>query len=731
MQIEERHLTTIETRGGTLLAAIRAGDGQAICVFKSGFARDELTDVDGFTIEATRSIGSGLVVVGRAEGGVIPLPLRGGEQAPVLAQATGLFEGLNTVVAFRGVESAEVIGDWLGYYQRHHGLEAALIVDRLAPGPSSFPRALPEVDGIKRVVVLTLDVPTGHADRGAEVLPFLAPDAPGKDRMQPPEPDPWRAPFAEIVLYELLRHLWLGTARGVLNLDPSDLLPPGNVFDIAEGAPHGVAVLDGRRAYPWALRPGQAAHFRDHVCHRFDGRPSNPRWCIAPRTARPDVIWRMLRIIGVPGEKSPVLPYWRCMALRHPTENVAEIVPKAALVEEAGLRALVAGFGGPEARRPPAAKARVESRTNRTGIVTTMKNEGPFILEWLAYHRAIGVEQFLVFTNDCTDGTDTLLDLLERKGLVRRRENPFRETGGRPQHAALQAADADAAVQALDWVVCMDVDEFINIHVGDGTLEALYGVVPEANMISMTWRLFGNAGIDAFADAFVTRQFTRCAPEFIRKPHQAWGFKTLARNTGVFRKLGVHRPKGLRPQLVGALNWVNGSGRAMPLTAYRSAWRSTQDTYGYDLVTLNHYAVRSAESFLVKRDRGRVNHVERDQGLNYWFRMNNNAEEDLSIQARLPAAQAEFDRLMADPEIAAAHGACVAAHRAKIAELLGTPKYAAFYEEITGDRMGRLSRMHRHFGANVFLQGPDCLPDDVLAHAGEERFFFRGPPVSG
>ena len=29
--------------------------------------------------------------------------------------------------------------------------------------------------------------------------------------------------------------------------------------------------------------------------------------------------------------------------------------------------------------------------------------------------------------------------------------------------------------------------------------------------------------------------------------------------------------------------------------------------YGYDLVQLNHYAVRSAESFLVKRDRGRVN----------------------------------------------------------------------------------------------------------------------------
>ena len=55
----------------------------------------------------------------------------------------------------------------------------------------------------------------------------------------------------------------------------------------------------------------------------------------------------------------------------------------------------------------------------------------------------------------------------------------------------------------------------------------------------------------------------------------------------------------------------------MPRTMYRNAWRSTASTEEYDLVQFNHYTVRSAESFLVKRDRGRVNHVDRDQGLDY------------------------------------------------------------------------------------------------------------------
>src|SRR5690606_33042804 len=92
------------------------------------------------------------------------------------------------------------------------------------------------------------------------------------------------------------------------------------------------------------------------------------------------------------------------------------------------------------------------------------------------------------------------------------------------------------------------------------------------------------------------------------------------------------------------VRWLNGSGRPMPTSMFRNGWRSTTETYGYDWVSLNHYAVRSAESFLVKRDRGRVNHVDRDQGLNYWFRMNHNAVEERSVQRMIPALQAEWDR---------------------------------------------------------------------------------------
>ena len=360
----------------------------------------------------------------------------------------------------------------------------------------------------------------------------------------------------------------------------------------------------------------------------------------------------------------------------------------------------------------------------RTCIVTTMKNEGPFIMEWIAYHRAIGVDDFLIYTNDCTDGTDEMLDMLERKGICQHRENPFRTMDLKPQHAALQAAESEPLIQNAGWSICMDVDEFIDIKIGDGTLSALYAAMGEANMISLTWRLFGNCDVHEYEDRFLLEQFTTCAPEIVRKPHQAWGFKTLFRNIDIYKKLGVHRPKGLIPDLWSQVKWLNGSGRPMPKEMFLNGWRSTLETFGYDWVQLNHYAVRSAESFLVKRDRGRVNHVDRDQGLHYWFRMNHNAVEERSIQRMIPALQAEWDRLMADPEIRAAHEYSVEKHREKIAELRATENYEKFYGELCSERFEKLSRMLHVFGSNVFNAGPGAIPEDFhLREIRPDTFF--------
>ena len=723
----------------TLLDAVAYADGDNRAVqlfFASDTPADKFHAEKGLKITNIRSIGNAPVLSCIAEGDSGPVKI--GVDSTTLKikpepPETDLFAGLNVGFAVRNGESLETTLEWLEYHVTHHGMNAALILDRAKPNSdksygNKLKNKAAKIKGLKRLVLLDSKVPLGKPDLPAESHPYNVPGAPGKDRMEIPSSDLWGSPLGEFQLFELARARFLDRARAVMNIELYDLvvISKGNsVFDRAVMASNGCIQMDGHQIYPWRVRNGQPPAFGDHICRQFDATGTRRRWCVAPASAKKNVVWRLIRVVGAAPAPDETAPYLRCMALRHPTDTVSKIVPKTSLIEDQDLLALAENIFHHKPVRTPEENTGVNRREeNRTAIVTTMKNEGPFILEWLAYHRVIGVEDFLIYTNDCTDGTDTMLQLLQEKGIVQHRENPFKKTDLKPQHAALQAADKEPLIKNADWLICMDVDEFINIKCGDGRLPDLYQSVGDANMISITWRLFGNDDIHEFKDGLIIEDYDSCAHELIRKPHQAWGFKTLFHNIGIFKKMGVHRPKGLKPQLWEDINWVNGSGKPMPSKMYRNGWRSTVDTYGYDLVQLNHYAVRCAESFLVKRDRGRVNHVDRDQGMAYWFRMNNNTEQEHSIQRMIPAVRAELDSLMADPDIAAAHAHSVKMHSDKIKELKATDNYAAFYKELTSPRMEKLSKMHAHFGANVFLMGPEVVPDEVLEKDPDEEFFF-------
>ncbi len=629
------------------------------------------------------------------------------------------FSGLNTIFTITVEPDAQVITDWLSYHAKAQNAQAALIFVRGAQSfdVDSFMDELVQLTSgvaLKALYVVPCDVPLGHPKMPAESDRHLAPDAPGKAMLSEPVMDPWRSPIFELAVLEVARRRFLADAQAVLYCQPHDLITSttNSVFEVA--ADLGFIKFQGKRAYPYALNDKKPPRHADHNCISFDGKRAENIWCAAPAKMEPNAFWRQFRVTNTTEAATVGQSYWRCMALRHPQLKVGELVPKSSLVADDDLAVLMKDHFDARPKAPPAVKRAnpANFKNDKTLIITTMKNEGPFILEWLAYHRAIGVTDFLVYTNDCTDGTDEMFDLLHAKGLLEHAENPYKQMHLKPQHAALQAASETAIVAKADWVICMDVDEFINIHVGDGTLKALFKAVPDATLISLTWRLFGNGDVAGFEDRPIIEQFDQCAPIICRKPHQAWGFKTLFRNLDHYKKFGVHRPKGLRPEYLDQITWVNGSGERMPDKMLRTGWRSSTNTVGYDLVTLNHYALRSAESFLVKRDRGRVNHVDRDQGLAYWFRMNHNAQTESSIASKLPLFHAEFARLMADPEIAAMHAKCVAAHRKRIAELMAADEYKTLYDEITGARLRALSRMLDKFGNQTFLDGPDAVPQD-------------------
>lgn len=638
-----------------------------------------------------------------------------------------LFAGANTLVAFCNGETPEAVRDWLAYHAARHQAEAALIFDRDPPG-GGLARDLATLDPDLPVVVVNADSPFGLPGAPDARHPGLAPAAPKREM---PPLDPWHAPLGQLVLYELLRRRFLAKAAAVIFLDIPDLLmpdPEGAAFARIRQAEGQVILCHGSEVYPWRLRQGQPAPHSDHIALRRHERRWLSSWGTVPGALPDTSVWKPVRVGDAPLLDAAPIPFRRAVGVAFPGVPVNKLVRKGDLVEDAALLAeLSEAFNATPIRLPAPATIPPRRDSQSVTVVTAMKNEGPFILDWIAHNRTIGIDQHLVYTNDCADGTEVLLDALADAGVTRR-DNPYRTTGKVPQYAAFRAAEDEEAATKAGWLLTLDVDEYINIHTGAGRIPDLLDAVPEAHVFSMPWRLFGSGDVETFSDQPVTQQFTRAAPAYAPRPLQAWAFKSLYRNEGLFRRLGVHRPKGLVPATQGQIRWVDGSGRDIPPNTWRACWRVSKANWGYDLVTLNHYAVRSAESFLIKRDRGRVNHVDRDQGAAYWFRMNHNAEEDTSILRHADAVAAEKARLLALPGVAKAHAASVAWHRARIATLKDHPDHAALYAQITSARLKNLSRMATNFGAYVHFHGPDVIPDDIANRDPSQPFFYTVDP---
>lgn len=324
----------------------------------------------------------------------------------------------------------------------------------------------------------------------------------------------------------------------------------------------------------------------------------------------------------------------------------------------------------PTAPAISAAPADIERRnTGRRAIITTMKNEGPFMLEWVAYHRVIGFTDFLIYTNHCDDGTDKIAMRLEELGIVKHVENRFK-AGASPQRVALRRALKQEVYLNCDWVICADCDEFLNVRAGGGTLDDLFDATGEADAISLCWKLFGCGEQVSYRDRFITESFLWSAPEGFRGKYRALGLKTMFRPSANIRKFGVHRPKFEdRPE---GFVWKDAGGQLMPEKYFEAGWSAHQE-FSHEHARLHHYAVRSVDSFLVKRDRGRTNHVGDDQGVAYWADMNLNIEQDDSLLPSVKRTRAEFDKIVADPEIARLHAEACRWHQAKV-DLLKSKK---------------------------------------------------------
>jgi hypothetical protein len=317
--------------------------------------------------------------------------------------------------------------------------------------------------------------------------------------------------------------------------------------------------------------------------------------------------------------------------------------------------------------------------------LSTMKDEGPFVVEWVAHHLAVGFTDLMVYTNDCSDGTDTLLQRLEALEIgVHHRENLIPD-GMKPHPSMLKAAVDEALIVNSDWLLVLDADEFLCINHPSGTLD---GLVADLNAMGaqamvLTWRIFGSSGIRDWSRQPITDQFTRAAPEFWNK---GWGTKTLLRFDPKYLRLGMHRPviksQHKDTDYPDSVLWVNGSGRALEDWFKFRGWRSIRRTVGYDWGQINHYAIKSIDAYSLRKFRGNANLKKDKYNADYWSLQDRNEVEDRRIARHAARRDAIMAALLEDPEVRRLHEAAHARAEARLADYQRSPDYQAYVQTL-------------------------------------------------
>jgi hypothetical protein len=151
------------------------------------------------------------------------------------------------------------------------------------------------------------------------------------------------------------------------------------------------------------------------------------------------------------------------------------------------------------------------------------KNEGKYIVEWLAYHLAIGVDRFLIFSNESGDDQLPLLRKISSADARLTVIDWPSPTSASPQIEAYRHALTMVSTQ---WVSFIDIDEYLVPTEHLTIRDYLRTVPPDVGSIHVNWRNFGSSNLHEPSYDLVTRAFMRGAPLNWSNHHH---FKSIAR----------------------------------------------------------------------------------------------------------------------------------------------------------------------------------------------------------
>ncbi len=227
--------------------------------------------------------------------------------------------------------------------------------------------------------------------------------------------------------------------------------------------------------------------------------------------------------------------------------------------------------------------------TSYLSVCAIAKNEGPYFKEWLDWHMAQGVERFYIYDNGSTDDTREVLEPYIQRGIVDYKYWP----GRRMQLAAYDDCLENHRFESR-WIAFIDLDEFI-VPLKDSSIPEFLKRFEDFSVVEVNWLIYGSNAQKTRTEGTMMERFTaHSLPDHILNRHM----KSIVNPRKVYVMIGCHEAAR-----------ISGSAADSHGNPIRKNFRDREPQQ--DVIRINHYAVKSYEEFVGKKERGSARGVNR------------------------------------------------------------------------------------------------------------------------
>jgi hypothetical protein len=213
--------------------------------------------------------------------------------------------------------------------------------------------------------------------------------------------------------------------------------------------------------------------------------------------------------------RSPVETYRACLAFAGKVERLlsAAGVPVRDMVDVESLITTCSIEAGIWAGEGDASGTRRDSEPSiYLAVAALIRNTARYLVEWLEFHRLVGVERFYLYDNESEDGTREALAAYVDEGIVVLRDWPGSVDGDPRNLNTLQGTAYMDCIRThgaeARWIAIIDQDEFLFSPTGELLPSLLVGY-ERWPAVAVNMASFGTAGHITPSPGLVIENYTK------------------------------------------------------------------------------------------------------------------------------------------------------------------------------------------------------------------------------